>query len=369
MFDMRMKIMAQRLLSYSLDLKAGDKLVIKYSDIDYQFVNELIKGAFEIGAHPYVKIVDSRVNRELLRGLNEMWVNGVIDCDRNLMTCDAYINIDGNRNAYETSDVSGEKMQLYSRNYRREILDPIVKNSRWLVLSYPTPSSAQAAGMSTEAFEDFYFNVCCVDYAKMSKAMDALTARLKRTDKVRITGPGTDLSFSIKGIPSVKCDGRNNIPDGEIFTAPVKNSINGVIQYNAPSNYNGFRFENVRFVFKDGKIIEESGNNNQKISDILNTDEGARYIGEFAFGLNPGITEPTGDILFDEKISGSIHLTPGKAYDDAFNGNYSSEHWDLVLIQTPKYGGGEIFFDGELIRKDGLFIDSGLLPLNPENLK
>lgn len=368
MFDPRMKIMAERLLLYSLSIKAGDKLVIKYTDIDYPFVNELIRCAYSLGARPYVKTVDSRVNRELLRGSDKAWVDGMIECDRALMACDAYINIDGSRNAYENSDVPGDKMQVYSRNYRREILDAIVKSSRWLVLSYPCPSAAQAAGMSTDAFEDFYFDVCCVDYAKMSRAMDSLAARLKRTDKVRITGPGTDISFSIKGIPSVKCDGKHNIPDGELYTAPVRNSINGFIQYNAPSNYNGFRFENVKLVFKEGKIVEESGNNNQKISDILNTDEGARYIGEFAFGLNPIIKEPTGDILFDEKISGSIHLTPGKAYEDADNGNYSSEHWDLVLIQTKKFGGGEILFDGELVRKDGIFVAPDLLSLNPENL-
>ena len=228
---------------------------------------------------------------------------------------------------------------------------------------------AQQAGMSTDAFEEFYFNVCNLDYSKMDRAMDALEKRLNSTDKVRIVGPGTDLTFSIKGIGSKKCSGKRNIPDGEIYTAPVKDSVNGVITYNAPSVENGFKFENVSLTFKDGKIIDTTANDNKKLNAILDTDEGSRYVGEFALGVNPYITKPMGDILFDEKISGSIHFTPGCCYDDCYNGNISALHWDLVLIQTKEYGGGEIYFDGELIRKDGIFVAEDLLVLNPENLK
>ena len=224
-------------------------------------------------------------------------------------------------------------------------------------------------GMSTEAFTDFYYKVCNLDYAKMSKAMDPLKELMDRTDKVRITGKDTDITFSIKGIGAVKCKGDRNIPDGEVYSAPVKNSVNGTISYNVPSIEDGIKFENVKLTFKDGKIVHATGNYPEKINSILDTDEGARFVGEFALGVNPYINNPTGDILFDEKIAGSIHLTPGSCYEDADNGNNSAVHWDLVLIQTPEYGGGEIYFDDKLIRKDGLFVLDELKALNPDNYK
>ena len=256
--------------------------------------------------------------------------------------------------------------KLYSHPVHHEIR---VANTKWVILRYPNPSMSQLAGMSTEAFEDFYFNVCNLDYAKMYKAMDALKTLMDKTDRVRITAQNTDISFSIKGLNAVKCSGECNIPDGEIYTAPVKNSVNGRITYNAPSINQGLKFENVSLLFKDGKIVEATGNYTEKLNEIFDTDEGARYVGEFALGVNPYIDKPIGDILFDEKISGSIHFTPGQCYDEADNGNHSAIHWDLVLIQTPEFGGGEIYFDDVLIRKDGRFVIPELFALNPENLK
>jgi aminopeptidase len=228
---------------------------------------------------------------------------------------------------------------------------------------------AQQAGKSTEAFEAFYFNVCTMDYRRMGQAMKPLKARMVATDRVRIVGPGTDLRFSIKGIPAICCDGKVNIPDGEVFTAPVRTSINGTLQYNARSIYQGVIHDNVRFVFKEGKIVEATSTNTAHLNKVLDTDEGARYVGEFAIGFNPYVTEPMLDILFDEKIAGSFHFTPGNAYDEADNGNKSVVHWDLVCMQTPQHGGGEIWFDDTLIRKDGLFVPDDLRSLNPDRLK
>jgi aminopeptidase len=244
-----------------------------------------------------------------------------------------------------------------------------VAKTKWVVLRYPSPATAQAAGMSTEAYENFYFEVCNLDYSKMNKAMDPLAALMEKTDKVHILGIDTDLTFSIKGIPAIKCAGEMNIPDGEVYTAPVRESVNGVIHYNTPSLENGFVYENVRLVFKDGKIIEATANDNFRLNKLFDTDEGARYVGEFAIGVHPYILKPMKEILFDEKICGSFHFTPGSAYDEAFNGNKSALHWDLVCIQTQEYGGGEIWFDDVLIRKDGLFVLPELECLNPENLK
>jgi aminopeptidase len=244
-----------------------------------------------------------------------------------------------------------------------------VNKTRWVVLRWPSPSMAQAANMSTEAFEDFYFKVCTMDYRKMAKAMLPLEKRMKTADQVRITAPGTDLSFSIKEIGAKSCNGKLNIPDGEVFSCPVKNSVNGAIQFNTPTLYSGTRFENVRLEFENGRVTNATSNNSSRLNEILDTDAGARYIGEFALGFNPHIQNPMCDILFDEKIAGSLHFTPGQAYEVADNGNRSAVHWDMVLIQRPEWGGGEIWFDDELIRKDGLFVPKDLKALNPENLK
>ena len=280
----------------------------------------------------------------------------------------AYIAIRAGNNSAELSDVPSENLNMYSR-ITTPTLDYRVNHTKWVILRYPNPSMAQLAGQSLDAFEDFYFDVCTLDYAKMNRAMDALAALMEKTDNVKIKGPGTDLSFSIKGIPAVKCAGECNIPDGEVYPAPVRESMNGIISYNTPSEEQGFTYENIVFEIKNGKIVDAKANNNERINQLLDTDEGARYFGEFAIGVNPYVLEPMKDTLFDEKIAGSFHLTPGAAYEDAFNGNKSAVHWDLVMIQRPEYGGGEIYFDDVLIRKDGLFVIPELECLNPENLK
>jgi len=223
--------------------------------------------------------------------------------------------------------------------------------------------------MSTEAFENLYFDVCTMDYRKMARAMGPLQTRMKKANRVQLKSPGTDLSFSIKNIGAKMCEGLLNIPDGEVFSCPVKDSVNGVIQFNTPTIYAGTKFENVRLEFKAGKVVKATSNNTKRLNEILDTDAGARYVGEFALGFNPHILNPMCDILFDEKIAGSLHFTPGQAYELCDNGNRSAVHWDMVLIQRKEWGGGEIWFDGELIRKDGLFLPKDLKPLNPKNLK
>ena len=281
---------------------------------------------------------------------------------------DAYIAVRASSNTSELSDVPIETLNLYER-LTTPTLDWRVNRTKWVILRYPNGSMAQLAGRSQEAFEDFFFDVCTLDYEKMSRAMDPLVELMDRTDRVRLVGPGTDLTFSIKGIPAVKCAGECNIPDGEVYTAPVRDSMNGVIAYNTFSEEQGFTYENIRFEVKNGRIVKASANDDARINALLDTDEGARYFGEFAIGVNPYVLHPMKDTLFDEKICGSFHLTPGMAYEDAFNGNKSAVHWDLVMIQRPEYGGGEIYFDDVLIRKDGLFVLEELKGLNPENLK
>ncbi|WP_300365006.1 aminopeptidase [Brachyspira sp.] len=374
MKDSRIEKLAKTIVNYSCKLKKGDKILIKsYGEGEERnLVNAIINEAYKIGASPFVWNHDPHIMRELLKQCNEeqmkIWAKSDLMLMKNM---DAYVGIWGGLNSAENSSVKMENNKIYEKFYLNPVhMKERVKNTKWVVMNYPTASMAQQASMSTDEFEDFYFKVCNLDYSKMSKAMDNLVKLMDKTDKVRIVGKCTDLTFSIKDIPAIKCAGEMNIPDGEVFTAPVKNSINGVLTYNTPSLYSdGFTYENIRFEFKNGKIVNASCNDTKRINKVLDTDAGARYIGEFAIGVNPHITEPMKDILFDEKIMGSFHFTPGACYDEAPNGNNSQIHWDLVCIQTKKYGGGEIYFDDKLIRKDGLFVVDSLKCLNPNNLK
>ncbi len=370
MLDSRLTVLAKNLINYSVNLQKGEKVLIEAHEIDSPLITELIKAVYEKGGYPYVEIFDSKIQRALLNGTSKEHLDNLRKYALLRMEdMQCYIGIRGAKNSYEQSDVTSDKLDLYSTLYSHPVHHNIrVAKTKWVILRYPNEGMSQLAGMSTEKFEEFYFNVCNLDYSKMDKAMDSLKTLMNKTDKVRIVAKDTDISFSIKGIGSKKCSGHMNIPDGEVYSAPVKNSVNGVITYNAPSIHNGVKFENIRLTFKDGKIIESTGNYPEKIKAEFDVDEGARYVGEFAIGVNPYITKPMGDILFDEKISGSIHFTPGCCYEDANNGNNSALHWDLVLIQTPEYGGGQIYFDGKLIRDNGRFVIKELECLNPENL-
>jgi aminopeptidase len=370
MKDPRIEKLAKNLLNFSVKLQKGENVLIDSKGNNDELVHALVKEAYRIGANPFVWVSHPTITRELAMGANIEQQKLIARLDAELMSnMQAYVGIRGGSNISEFSDVPAEKLEIMSKYYSEEVHGKVrVPNTRWVVMRYPSPSMAQQAGMSTEAFEDYYFNVCNLDYSKMDKALDSLKALMERTDKVRIVGKGTDLEFSIKGIPAVKCAGEMNIPDGEIYTAPVNNSVNGVISYNTPSLRDGFTFENVVLKFKDGRIVEATSNDTERINKIFDIDEGARYVGEFAIGVNPYITVPMKDTLFDEKIAGSFHFTPGSCYDDADNGNQSALHWDLVCIQTPEYGGGEMYFDGVLIRKDGRFVLPELECLNPENL-
>ncbi len=368
--DPRVKELSELLTSYSCDLQEGEKVLIDYEgECCKPLVRQLIKDAYKLGAKPYVNHRDGAILREILLGADEEQIKFLDEYQLYQMKgMDAYIAIRAGENTSELSDVPSEKLNMYYK-LTSPTLDYRVNKTKWVVLRYPNASMAQLANKSQEAFEDFYFDVCTLDYKKMSAAMDPLVELMNKTDKVRIIGPGTDLEFSIKGIPAVKCDGLRNIPDGEVYTAPVKDSMNGVISYNTFSEEQGFTYENIKFEIENGKIVKATANDTERINALLDTDEGARYFGEFAIGVHPYILEPMKDTLFDEKIAGSFHLTPGMCYEDAENGNSSAVHWDLVMIQRPEFGGGEIWFDDCLIRKDGLFVIDELKGLNPENLK
>ncbi|MBW8865186.1 MAG: aminopeptidase [Verrucomicrobia bacterium] len=369
MTDPRYTKLAKLLVNYSCTMKKGERILLDMIDVPDGFTIELIRAVRAAGATPFVETRHTRVGREQLLGMTDAQAADVRDLEMfRMKKMQAYIAIRGADNMNENSDVPSDRMKMFSKT-TRPLLDYRVNKTRWCVLRWPTPSMAQAAGMSTEAFENLYFDVCTMNYPKMGRAMQPLEKRMRRADRIHLKGPGTDLTFSIKGIGAKMCEGTRNIPDGEVFSCPTLTSASGVIQFNTPTLYSGTKFENVRLELNDGKIVNATANNTKRLNEILDTDKGARYIGEFAIGFNPYIKNPMCDILFDEKIAGSLHFTPGNAYDDCGNGNRSAIHWDMVLIQRKEWGGGEIWFDGELIRKDGIFLPKDLRGLNPENLK
>jgi aminopeptidase len=374
MKDPRFTKLAQTLVHHSMEVKPGDKVLIEAFDIPIDFTVELINAIGAAKGEPIVSTYQVQVMRAVMRNATESQMKTIGSIERKRMEAvDCYVGLRGSHNISEHSDVPRDKMDLYERHWWRYVHGQVrVPKTRWVVLRWPHPSMAQNAGMSTEAFEDFYFKVCAgVDYKKMAKAAKPLKELMDKTDKVHLKGPGTDMKFSIKGIGAEACNGDRNIPDGECFSCPTIDSCEGVLQFNCETLYRGTVFNGIKLEMTKGKIVNataDSAGNTKKLNEILDSDAGARRIGEWSLGYNPHVMKPMKDILFDEKIAGSFHFTPGNAYDHAGNGNKSQIHWDMVCIQRPEYGGGEVWFDGKLIRKDGLFLPKQLLGLNPDRL-
>ncbi len=367
--DSRITNLAKNIVNYSIKCQKGEKVLINTRDASDEIVTALISEVYNAGGLPFVKESSTKINKAWLNGITEEIANLQAESELEFMKkMDCFISIKGEINKFETSDISSEKLKIHQLAFN-PVHNERVKNTKWVILISPTPAFAQSANMSYTQFEDLYYKVCTLDYSKMNKAMDSLKTLMENTDRVRIVGPDTDITFSIKNIPAVKCAGEMNIPDGEVFTAPVRTSVNGRIHYNLPTTYNGICFNDVCLDVKDGKIVNATADKQEILNSILNTDEGARYFGEFSFGINPYIRTVFNDILFDEKMCGSIHFTPGACYEDeAPNGNKSAIHWDMVLSQLKDHGGGKIYFDDVLIRENGMFVLNELKCLNPENL-
>jgi aminopeptidase len=365
--DPRLRRLADLLLDHSCEIQPGERVLIEAFDLpEPHLACLLIEGAAARGAVPLASLKQNAVLRSLYRTATAESIQAAASFEKARMeSVQAYIGIRGAANSSQFADVPHERMDLYQKHWWEPVHTSVrVGKTKWVVLRYPTDAFAQAANMSTAAFEDFFFQVCTADYAAMGEAQRPLVDRMQAADRVRIAGPGVDLRFSIRGIPAIPCNGRRNIPDGEVFTAPVRDSIDGVIRFNTPSRYQGTVFRDVEFEFRHGKIVRAASSDTPRLNAILDSDEGARYCGEWSLGTNNAVLHPMLDTLFDEKIGGSFHLTPGQAYEVADNGNRSRIHWDLVLIQRPEYGGGEIYFDDELIRRDGKFVPEDLQGLN-----
>ncbi len=366
MKDPRVATLAARLIQHSCTVREGEYVLIEVIDTPAEMTIALIEAVHRAGGRPLVLEKSNRVQRALLLAGSEPQWSAIADAEALLMSrAQCYVVVRGADNVSELSDVPAAQQRMYAATVWRRVHHELrVPKTRWVVLRWPSAAMAQAAAMSTEAFEDYFFAVCTADYEAMRRAMEPLRAMMERTDRVRVVGPGTDLSFSIRGMPAIPCDGRINVPDGEIFTAPVRDSVEGVIHFNCPTIYRGSAHDEVRLVFRDGRVVDAASTRTDELRAFLDVDEGARYVGEFALGVNPRCTRPLRDILFDEKIAGSLHLALGNAYDVAFNGNRSDIHWDLVLLQAPPYGTGELWFDERLVRKDGRFVVPELAALD-----
>lgn len=371
MFQSRIERLAEIIVNYSIQTQPNENVLIEATDIPRELIQAITREVHKVGGNAFINLRDRQVMRDLLMNAPEEQIRLWGEADSRFMSMmHGYVAVRGNSNLYEWSDISTQKMLQYERLYIKPVhIEQRAKHTKWVVVRYPNEAMAQLAETSTEAFTQFFFDVCTMNYEKMNHAMDALVELMNQTDQVRIVGPGTDLRFSMDGMPAIKCAGQLNLPDGEVYSAPVKDSVNGVITFNTPTPYSGFVFEKIQLTFEKGVITKAAANDTSRLWEILRTDEGSSSIGEFAIGMNPFIKKPLKDILFDEKIDGSLHVALGNCYDDAYNGNHSAIHWDMVLIQRPEFGGGEIWFDDRLIRKDGKFVVPELFCLNPEELR
>lgn len=371
MRDPRIDKLADLLVNYSVKAEKNQKIQVRTKPDGLPLARAVVEKIIDAGAIPFETILDTEINTYRINNFNEDQMEEVRKYrEKNMKEFSGSIAIMCDENINDSRRLDNKNLGKFMKSVQR-INDYRSAHTNWVLLNYPNASKAQQAGLSTKEYEDFLLRVSTIDYEKFSELMTPLYDLMCNTDKVQIKkNNGTDLIFSIKGIGAQKCDGQRNIPDGEVFSAPVRESINGTIVFNTEREYNGAHISNVSVDFKDGKAINAvSETDNERFQEILNIDEGARYVGEFAFGLHPFINDPVGDLLFDEKINGSIHLALGKCIGTTDNNNHSANHMDIVQIHRPEHGGGEVYFDDILIMKDGNFVLKELKPLNAENLR
>jgi len=345
----RLALLADRIANYSLKLKKGDRCLIAAGHSAMPLVNAFAGTCVEIGAVPIPYFMDDELTRLFLCSLPqdddialaETIATFVDPIHRMMDGVEAVVVIRSKETDTPYAGATGKTLQHFQNKFG-QLFHRFTNEKRWVVLDWPTALQAEKANLSYEAFYKFVMDISLVDYAAMHAAALPAKAVLDAADRVHIHGPGTDLHFSKKGINTIIGAAANSYPDGELYTAPVKTSVEGYVTFTVPSIYMGQTFEGIRLAFSHGKIVEATckSGDADALTAIFETDEGASYIGEFALGINPDVNQPMNDIHYDEKIAGSFHFTPGNCYNDAYNGNRSAIHWDLVCMQTPEYGGG-----------------------------
>lgn len=366
MNDPRLANLARLIVRHSLMLKPGENLLIDAIEECDQLIIAVLAAVREVGGNSYVLHQSLPVSRAWLKGATDAnllyWYKQTLPLRRE---ADCYLCVRGQDNAFELADIPPETMQKYGALTLKLRLEGNKPGVRTTLIRFPSKSLAQQSGMSTEGFTDYFYRACALNYPVLQREMEMLKAALDSASEVRIVAPGTELTFSIAGIMCGISAGTWNIPDGEAAMEIVRESANGRIAYNIPSNHLGHVYRDIVLEFRKGRVVHVEGSSRERMEAILDTDEGARYVGEFAIGVNPYLRHHITDTLFDEKMAGSLHFTP--AGTDR-NGVRSLVHWDIIQSHLPYYGGGEIFLDGKLWRKDGLFVDEILVRLNPDEL-
>jgi aminopeptidase len=354
--DPRVVKQAKVLVDYSLKVKRGEKVVVLADFQSEPLIKEIYRllirrGAYKvklkIGSYEFSEIYFKEAKNDQLDYFPK------IDMDE-IKYSDCYIRIKSPLNTRGLTNVDTKKISRRSRVLRK-ITNYRVENTRWVVTIFPTHAQAQEADMSLSEYEDFVFTaINKVDWKKVHKDQEKLRKLVDNTAKVRIVGKGTDLQVSIRGRKAVNAGGENNMPDGEVFTSVVENSTKGFITYSFPALYLGKEFHDVRLEFKSGKVVNASAEKGEKdLNKILDVDKGARYVGELGIGNNFKIQKFTKDILFDEKIGGTVHIALGKGYKETKSLNKSAIHWDMIKDLR---NGGELWFDDKLVQRNGRWI-------------
>lgn len=353
--DPRIEKLADILVNYSTRVQKGDHVLIRSAPLARPLVEEVYRLAVRNGAFPLVRLSFDSLAEIYYQEASDQQLDYLNPISKfEVENAQVIISIHAPENSRTLTASDPAKLRRASIT-NRPVQEHIMKGGvRWVLCNYPTPSLAQDADMSLGAYADFLFAATNIDWRAASDMMHRIKERFDRAEEVRIVGPQTDLRFSIAGRPGIVCDGRYNMPDGEVFYAPVEDSVEGTIYYELPAIYAGREVNGIRLTFKDGRVVDASATHGEELlQQLLNADEGARRLGEFGIGCNYGIKRHTKDILFDEKIGGTVHLALGAAYPESGGTNHSAIHWDMVKDLRH---GGELYLDGELVQKDGRFL-------------
>jgi aminopeptidase len=338
-------------VNYSTKVRKGDNVLIQITDYGRELATEIYKEASRLGASPLIVTVPT----EAVRGYYELTSEEYLQVFPRhyyelIRASDVIISIASDENRRALSGIDPKKISARSLTVKK-ISDERLKK-RWCVTQYPTPAYAQEAEMSLKEYEDFVYSAILLDWKKEAEKMSRIKRIMDRTDRVQIIGEKTDLTLSIKGRTAIVGDGTHNMPDGEVFTAPLENSAEGKIFFDLPAIRHGKEVQDIKLTFEKGEITDYSASKNEDLlRAMIETDEGSRRLGELGIGANRGITKFTKNILFDEKMAETIHLAIGMAYKECGGKNESAVHWDM--LKTMKHG--QIVMDGEIIQKDGKF--------------
>jgi aminopeptidase len=366
MTDPRIEKLADLLVNYSVAVRPGDKVVITGGTIAEPLLKAIYTRVLLAGGYPTMMAGLPGLDEILFRNASDDQLQHVPGWQKDIISSyDVRISIGAEHNTKALTGVDPTKMVTYSQAHR-ELMEIALRRSaakelRWTVALFPTDAYAQDAEMSLSEYEDFVYNACLPDaddpvayWQRFSGWQQKIVDWLKEKKTVRVTGPDTDLRLSIAGRTFENCDGRYNMPDGEVFTGPVEDSIDGKVRFSYPAIYEGHEVTGVRLRFEEGKVVDAAADKNEEfLLKIIDTDEGSRRVGEFAIGTNEGITRFTRQILFDEKINGSFHMALGIGYPETGSRNKSAIHWDLICDLRD---GGEIWVDDELIYRNGKFV-------------